>query len=403
MQVTDIRAKKIRNSRGEWTIEVLVRAGKHFGVGKAPSGASKGEHEAPAFPRGVDYSVRLVNSKIRKLLTGIKFEKFADLKNIESKLKAVKNLGGNPIIALEFALLNCLAKEKDKPLWKVLNARAKKMPMPLANVVGGGAHTKKKGALDVQEILLLPQVKKFEKAVKVNKEIYQEIAKKLKKVDKKFKREKTDEHAWITYLSEPHAFEAVKEVVDAYCKKKKVKVRLGVDFAASWLWKEKRYVWHKLDTGIFALGVEQEKDLVQALAERFDFYYLEDPLLENDFEGFAELRKKLPGRLIVGDDLTVTNPQRIKKAIKMKAINAVIIKPNQIGSLIKTKEAIDLAKKAGLVVVMSHRSGETDDATIAHLAFAWGADIVKFGVAGKERLAKLKELIKIEKNINKNK
>jgi len=399
MEVTDVRAKRIRNSRREWTIEVLVRAGKHIGVGKAPSGASKGEHEVIAFPKGVDYSVKLVNSKVKKLLLGVKFEKFEDLKKIERKLKAVKNLGGNPIIALEFALLNCLAKEKGKPLWKVLNPRARKIPMPLANVVGGGAHTKKKGALDVQEILLLPQVKKFEKAVKVNREIYQEIAKKLKKVDKKFKREKTDEHAWITYLSEPHAFEAVREVVDAYCKKKKVEVKIGVDFAASWLWKEKRYIWSRLDSGIYAFGPQGEMDLIQSLAERFDFYYLEDPLLEDDFKGFRELRDRMPNRLICGDDLTVTNPERIKKAIRMGSINAVIIKPNQVGSLIRTKEAIDIAKKNKIIIVMSHRSGETDDATIAHLAFAWGADIVKFGVAGEERLAKLNELIKIERSL----
>ena len=399
MEVTGIKAKRIKNSRNQWTIRVEVHSHKFIGVGKAPSGASTGEHEVTAFPKGVDYSVKLVNTKVSKLLTGIRFNKFEDLKKIENKLKKIKNLGANAVIALEFALLNCLAKEKNKPLWKVLNSRARKMPMPLANVVGGGAHTKKKHVLDIQEILLLPQVRKFEWAVKINTEIYKELKKKLKKVDKKFKSEVTDEHAWVTYLSEPYAFESVREVVDAYQKKHKIKVKIGVDFAASTLWREKRYVWTHLDSAIFAFGPKGEIDLVQSLAENYNFYYLEDPLLEEDFRGFRELKDKLPNRLICGDDLTVTNPERIKKAVRMGAINAIIIKPNQIGSLIKTKQAVDISKKAGLTVVVSHRSGETNDATIAHLAFAWGADIVKFGVAGEERLAKLNELIKIEKSL----
>ncbi|MBD3263049.1 hypothetical protein GF374_01575, partial [Candidatus Woesearchaeota archaeon] len=197
MEVTGIKAKRIRNSRRQWTIRVEVRSGRHVGVGKAPSGASKGEHEAVAFPEDVDYSVKLVNSKVKKSLVGTKFEKFSDLKKIERKLKKFKKLGGNPVIALEFALLNCLAHVKEKPLWRVLNPRVKKMPMPLANVVGGGAHTKKKGVLDVQEILLLPKTKKFKDAVKINTEIYKQLRKELKKKDKKFKGKTTDEHAWI--------------------------------------------------------------------------------------------------------------------------------------------------------------------------------------------------------------
>ncbi len=394
MKVTDVKVKKILNSRKEPTIAVSVNGS----AGKAPSGASKGRHEAPAFPKGIDFAVKLINSKIGKKLKGIEFKGFMDLKKIEKILP--KNLGANPIVALEFALLNALANEKKKPLWKILDPNAKKMPMPLANVIGGGSHTKKNG-LDVQEILILPEAKSFSQAVKINTEIYNRLGKELRNIDKKFKKEKTDEHAWITYISEPEVLELLNKIVKEFEANYKIKIRIGIDFAASRLYKNNRYIWQKLvkadGIGLFGFSRQGQIELIESLADRFNLYYLEDPLSEDDFSGFAELRRKLKGRLICGDDLTVTNPKRIKKA-KGK-INAIIIKPNQIGSLVKTKQAIDIAKRLGIIPIMSHRSGETDDSTISHLAFAWQVPIVKFGVAGKERLAKLNELIKIEKSI----
>jgi len=376
MLVTDVRATKIKNSRGEPTIQISVN---NVGYGSAPSGTSKGKHEAVAYPKGIDYAVKFVNSKLRKSLLKFKFNRFEDLKNIEAKLP--KDFGANPTIALEFALLNALATNKDKPLWQILNSKARKMPRILANVVGGGAHAPKFKTSDIQEILLSPNTRKIENDVRATLEFHSELRNLLRA------KKQDDEGAWISNLNLNDTFEILLEVTG---------YERGIDVAASQLYKNGKYYWKHL------WGVADKKkqiEIIKSLADEYDLFYVEDPLQQEDFAGFAELRKKLPDVMICGDDLTATNLDRLKLAVKKKSINAIIIKPNQCGSLIKTKEVFDFAVKNGITPIVSHRAGETFDATIAHLAFAWQAPFVKFGIAQKQRMAKLNELIKIEKNL----
>lgn len=381
MRVTSITASKIKNSNGKNTIQVIVNK---TGIGSAPSGESKGKFEAVDYPNGIDFSINLVNKTISKSLVGFQFDGFSNLKKLEVKLPS--NLGANPIIALEYALLNALAHEKTMPLWKILNPKARKMPRILANVVGGGAHAPEKfRTLDIQEILLSPLTGILKKDVYGTLEFYNELAFTLQS------KQTDEEGARIVNKTIEEVFETLLKVTG---------YERGIDIAASQLYKNGKYHWKHLWGGMPKTNDKKYQiDAITYLAREFNLFYVEDPVHQDDFEGFAELRKRLPGVMICGDDLTVTNLSRLKTAIKMKSINAIIIKPNQAGSLIKAKEVFDYAVKNGITPIISHRGGETMDATIAHIAFAWQAPFVKFGIGQKERMAKLNELIKIEKSL----
>ena len=208
----------------------------------------------------------------------------------------------------------------------------------------------------------------------------------IKKSDKTFKSEKNDENAWRTSLNE-------KEVLDVL---KNVSQDLGVDIASSNFYKRKKYKYEnpKLDrTG------DEQFLYVSNLIKNYNLLYIEDAFDEEDFENFAKLVKKFPDRLIVGDDLVVTNSKRLKKAIEKKSVNAIIVKPNQCGSLLEVKRVCKLAKENNIKLVFSHRSGETEENILADIAFGFGADFFKCGITGKEREAKLKRLIEIEENL----
>jgi len=383
MLIKQIKAIKILNSRAEPTIAVEVKSRDGFtGWGAAPSGASKGKHEVPAYGKNIEQSISYINK-----LNLNTFDSFGDLERVEEKVD-VKKAGANGIIALEFALLNLLSQEEKKPVWKILNPRARGTPMPLGNVIGGGAHADSK--FDVQEILISPKTKTFSQAALLNARIYGDVKEALEKKDKLFTGGTTDEGAWMTSLSDLEAIELV------YDTSRKYKVRLGLDIASSHFYKNNKYVWQNYAKGKKIIADKKKQiELVKEMSTKFKLFYIEDPLQEEDFSGYAELNKNLKN--ICGDDLTTTNIERLKQAIKQKSIAYIIIKPNQIGSLIQTKQVFDLAVKKGIIPVISHRSGETDDVTISHLAKAWQAPLIKCGIASGERIAKINELIKIEK------
>ena len=177
---------------------------------------------------------------------------------------------------------------------------------------------------------------------------------------------------------------------------KEFNIPLGIDIASSEFYKRGRY--HYLNPRL-ERSPEEQLEYISNLIENYNLFYLEDPFHEDDFESFSELLKKFPKKLVVGDDLTVTNLKRLKKAIQMKSINGIIVKPNQNGSLIEVKQVCELAKENNIKIIFSHRSGETDETILADLAFGFGADFFKCGITGKERGAKLKRLIEIEENI----
>src|SRR3989339_550811 len=268
---------------------------------------------------------------------------------------------GNTILAFEFALLKALAKEQKKEIWELINPNAKKFPRLVGNCIGGGLHSNIKGAKkpDFQEFLLIPDTKTVKEAWELNKKAKKEAEELLKNADKKFKSEKNDEDAWITSLNEKQVLEILS----------KLNLPMGLDIAASSFYARKNY------------------------------NYSNPMLRRSSDEQVGKLTKLFPNRLIVGDDLTVTNQKRLEQAIREKSINALIVKPNQCGSLIEVKNVVKLAKKNNLKIIFSHRSGETEESILADLAFGFQADFFKSGITGKEREVKIKRLIEIEDSL----
>jgi len=364
-----IFAKKIFNSRNQATIEVNYNG---F-TASAPLGISTGKYEAKSFMKKIDEEILNFNKKAPDL-EKIKINEFNDLEKVEHHLR---RFGANTIIALEFAILKYHN-------YKFFNGE--KLPRPLGNCVGGGLHFKGKSTL-IQEFLVIDKHSHtFVDSAFNNIKAHRLIHELLEKEDKNFKKKLNDEGAWVTSLDDEQVLDLMREVCN------KLRLELGIDVASSHFYNGNSYVHDNKK-----LSKNEQIRWIKKLIDNYNLYYVEDPLHEDDFSGFRELNNG--NCLICGDDLIATNLERLKNAIKEKSINSVIIKPNQIGSLIEMKKVVDLAKKYNMINVISHRSGETTDNSISHLAVKLEIPIIKCGIYGKERESKIKELIKIEKSI----
>jgi len=395
MNIKRVYAKKILDSRGQSTIVVFVNSNSGKQWCAAPSGKSKGKYEKKSYSHGgIENDIQYLNSYD---FSKTKIEKFKDLKKIETEVG--KKIGANSLYALEAALLKCLAKSEKKELWEWLNPDVKKIPLPVGNCIGGGSHSISDKKPDFQEFLFLPETDSFKHAVKINRKAWKLAKVILKEVDDKFKVTVNDENAWETSLQNEQCLNLMEDIREKIYIKERVKLHIGLDVAASTFYEGGKYKYYNPRK---FLDKKQQIFYIGNLITKYKILYIEDPLDEEDFAGFKKLLKEAAEHsLIVGDDLTTTNPERLKKAIKNKSINAIIIKPNQIGSLLKMKEAVVLAEKAKLKIIFSHRSGETNDTTIADLAVGFDADFIKTGIWGKGRKEKLKRLMKIEKEIEK--
>ncbi len=381
MKIKKLVAREIKDSRGNPTIEITVN--RKFSA-SCPSGASTGKNEVAAFPvGGPPVAVSFLNKF--KDFEGLNFEKFEDLSQVEYLLR---NVGANSIVALQLAILKALS---DDNIWQFLNARANYLPIPLGNCVGGGIHTKF-SASDFQEFLLLPRAKVLHDAIFANNYIYNYVSKKIGT------KLKTDEGAWAPYMDAGSVLQVLRDASDFAYDEVGVKVDLGLDVAASQMWHGMMYSYkfYSKTTKARKLSRTEHIAFLSDLIKEFDLRYVEDPVQEDDFDGFKSflIHSNL---LVCGDDLVCTNIERLKKAVGK--INAVIIKPNQIGSLVKAKEVVDFAKANDITPVISHRSGETMDTWLSHLAVGWQIPIIKCGIFGKERVVKLKELKKIQEQI----
>jgi enolase len=331
----------------------------------------------------------------------ISFNSFEDLEKFEDIIKCYDKsenwslIGGNTVFAFESAILKAIALSNKQDLWQFLNEKAKKLPMPVGNCIGGGQHTKSDKKSDFQEFLFIPQTKNFIDAFFMNLHAYKNAKSLVIEKDKLWKGQLTDEKAIASSLSTDEILDIMAKVSETLSQKFGSELRIGVDAAASTLFHDGKY--HYLNPKSEKTS-EKQIEFMQKLIKDNDLFYAEDPIQEDDFEGFAKLTKKSKS-LVVGDDLTCTKPSRLLEAIKNKSVNAVIVKPNQNGSLLKTKEFVDIAKKNKITPIISHRSGETLDSTISDLAVAWNIPFIKTGILGKERFAKLNRLIKIEREI----
>jgi enolase len=270
------------------------------------------------------------------------------------------------------------------------------LPHPLGNVIGGGKHARGKSP-DIQEFLVLPvKVNTFLDAAKANILVHQRVGSYLLKKDKTFTGGRGDEGAWAPNLRNEDALEIVTKACEEVSDETGIKCRVGLDMAASSLWNLKKecYVYPRdkvdKDSG-------EQLEFVLDLVRKYKLAYVEDPLHEEDFENFAELTKKVKKCLICGDDLFVTNKERLAYGIEKGVANAIIIKGNQVGTLTDAWETTILGQRAEYVTVMSHRSGETTEAHIAHLAVAFRCPIIKAGVVEGARIAIINELIRIER------
>ncbi len=385
--IKEVSAKAVFDSRRERTISVSVKTDVGSFSASAPNGKSKGRNETKSYIKSIDEDIKALK-KMSEYFSSEKIEKFEDLRRIEDIVD--RQIGANTLFALEAAILKAVAKEQKKQIWQLINPKARKMPRLVGNCIGGGKHSKGAGSSgkkpDFQEFLLIPNLKSVKESQEKNKALKEEAERLLKEKDEKFEAKKSDEDAWVTSLNEKEVLEIMK----------KLGVQFGVDIASSSFFSRKKYHYENPQ---LTRTKDEQFDYISNLVRNFSIFYIEDPFDEEDFESFSRLLKKFPDSLIVGDDLTVTSSKRLEKAIKMKSINAIIIKPNQCGSLLEVQRVCEMADKNGIKKVFSHRSGETEESILADIAFGFGADFFKCGITGKERVSKIKRLIEIEKKL----
>jgi enolase len=402
-QITQVKARKIFDSRGKEAIEIDLIASNVLGRSSSPSGASTGRWEVKSYPQGgVKEAIRFVEDIVSPKIVGMEL----DVKQIDQTLHEMdksanfERLGGNTAYAISLAAARAGANSRGVPLFSYLSEfNQSDIPYPLGNVIGGGMHARG-GKTDVQEFLVLPtKSETFVEAAEANIRVHGQVANILEKKRVDFSG-RGDEGAWVVPLETEQALEILSEACSQVSDETGVKLKIGVDMAASTLWDEQEnvYVYQRDKRKIHE---SDQIDFVVELANKFHLGYIEDPVHEESFEGFSEITTKTSNTLICGDDLFTTNVERIKKGIKENAGNAVIIKPNQIGTLTDATEAAKISKQANYILVVSHRSGESCGSEISHLAVALAAPIIKLGVIGGERMAKINELIRIEEIIGK--
>ncbi|WIV67729.1 phosphopyruvate hydratase [Natrialbaceae archaeon AArc-T1-2] len=393
--ITDVRLRRVLDSRGNPTVEadVLTESGG-FGRAAAPSGASTGEYEA--IERPPNEAIAAAREHAVPRLVG---EAYAgNQREVDGILRAAdgtddfSEIGANSAVAISMAAAKAGADVLGAPLYQHLGGtfRGENFPVPLGNVVGGGEHAA--DATDIQEFLVAPVgAPSVADAVFANAAVHGEVAALLE--DRGVPSGKGDEGAWAPSIDDAEAFEIVDEAVETVAEDVGFEIGFGLDMAAAEMYDAEEGVYEYSDR---TRDTDEQIEYVADLVSEYDLVYVEDPLDEDDYEAFAELTEEVGDRtLICGDDLFVTNTDRLATGIEEGAANSILIKPNQIGTLSDAFDAVELATKNGYDAVISHRSGETEDATIAHLAVATDAPFIKTGAVGGERTAKLNELIRI--------
>ena len=388
MLIKDVKARIIKDSRKAETIAVSVNGAEWA---SSPNGKSVGEYETPSYYRSLKWCVDFLNAWCDEIVV----KKFEDLARVEKAickklgLKNAREFGANSLYAFESAVLKALAFEKGKELFEIIG-KPKRIPFPVGNVIGGGVHSSGvKDRPNFQEFLVIPQSNKFSDNLKIMQFIYSETGKKLNA------KIVNDEGAWLVSTDDENALRILDGVRTNAEKRFKTKIGIGLDIASSTLFKDNHYRYNT-----HSHSPQTQKYYIDKLISEYNLGYAEDPLEQKDFKGFAEINKTKGQKcLIVGDDLTATQYDRLVGAIRTNSINAMIIKPNQNGSLLELKKIFDLCCKNKIKTVLSHRSGETLDSALADYAVGFGADYIKCGVATKWREAKLNRLREIERHL----
>ena len=406
-----IIAREILDSRGNPTIEVDVTLSDgSLGRAAVPSGASTGEHEAVELRdndtlrylgKGVKKAVKIVNTTIANEIIGLDALNQKNIDEAMISLDGTSNkskLGANSILGVSIAVAKSASNSKKMPFYEYINQnKTYTMPIPMMNIINGGSHADNN--VDFQEFMVFPiGARSFSNALQMGTEIFHQLKKVLK--NKNLSTSVGDEGGFAPNLKSNHeAIEVILKAIDNAGYKAGKNVYIALDVAASELFDKDKYI---IKSENRSLSSDQMISYYQNIIETYPIISIEDGLDENDWGGWSLMNETLGDKVqIVGDDLTVTNINRLQKAIDLKAMNAILIKLNQIGTLTETLDAIALAKKADFGAIISHRSGETEDTTIADLAVASGVGQIKTGSASRtDRICKYNQLLRIEENLS---
>ena len=401
-KITSIEGRIIYNSRGSKTIEVdIISENKFLGRVCAPSGASVGKYEATSFPNEKpEESLRILNENSQKFI-GLES---SDLKTVHETLRSIdqspnySKIGGALAFAVTIASMESASKSLDMPLFQILSSESSfRFPFPLGNILGGGAHAGP-GTPDIQEILVCAiGAKTIKEAIETNLSVHKELRHVLEKEDPNFTNGRGDEGGWAPKLENIKALELSAKACENLGFTLGKEVALGVDFAASTQWSEERqkYIY---DRAGFVNSSKQQIEFAANIIQKYKLIYAEDAVHEEAFDDMAELTAKFPHTLVTGDDLTVTNKDILTKAINLKSCNAAILKVNQAGSLYDAFEFAKVANQNNIKLITSHRSGESTDSQISHIGLATKSKMLKVGIVGGERVAKLNELIRLSEH-----
>ena len=410
--ITEVYAREILDSRGNPTVEVEVIL-EDGAVGRAavPSGASTGVHEAVELRdgdkerylgKGVTKAVDNVNDIIAEALIGLEATRQTEIDELLVRLDGTPNkgrLGANAILGVSMAVARAAASSVGLPLYLYLGGvAAKELPVPMMNILNGGEHADNN--VDIQEFMIMPVgAKSFSEALRMNAEIYHNLKALLK--EKGLSTALGDEGGFAPNLS--NNAEAIEVILEAVVKagyKPEKDIVIALDVASSEMYKDGKY--HLEGEGLVKTS-EEMVDYLAELCEKYPIISIEDGLAEDDWAGWKLLTKKIGKKVqLVGDDLFVTNEERLVQGINKGVANAILIKVNQIGTLTETFNAIETAKRAGYTCIISHRSGETEDTTLADIAVAVNAGQIKTGAPARtDRVAKYNQLLRIEEDLGK--
>ena len=411
--IQNIIARYILDSRGNPTVEVdVILSNGILGRAAVPSGASTGVYEAlelrdmgtSYMGKGVQNAIDNIHNKIKPILIncGINdIKKIDELMLNEDGSNNKSNLGANSILGVSLACLKAGANANQLPLFRYINElypNQFKMPIPMMNILNGGSHAD--NLLDIQEFMIYPDgFSSFEDSLQAGTEIFHNL-KKILKINK-YNTNIGDEGGFAPSLkSNQEALDLIMEAIQIAGYKPEEEINLALDVAASEMYNKETQLY-KLKAENKEYGNQEMIDYYSNLAKEYPIVSIEDGLDENDWKGWSQLTEKIGDNVqIVGDDLTVTNYNRLKKAIELNAINAILIKLNQIGSFTETMDTIKLAQENNLGIIISHRSGETEDTTIADLAVATGVGQIKSGsLCRTDRTAKYNQLLRIEEQL----
>jgi len=401
-KITSVKARILYNSRGSKTIEIDILSDNQF-LGRvcAPSGESVGKYEAQSFPSGKpENSLRIINENSSKFVDLDP----SDLKSIHETLRSLdktpnySQIGGALAFAVTIAAMESASKALNEPLFQLIGkGKEFRFPFPLGNILGGGAHAGP-GTPDIQEILVCAiGSKSIKDAIETNLAVHKELRSVLEKEDSDFTNGRGDEGGWAPKLDNYKALELSAKACENLGFTLGKEVSLGVDFASSTQWNNEKKMYAYNRAG-FENSPEKQIDFVSDIIEKYKLIYAEDAVHEEAFDEMAELVSKFPNIYITGDDLIVTNKEILKKAISSKSCNAAILKVNQAGSLYDALEFADEASKNKINLITSHRSGESIDSHISHIGIGTNSKMLKVGVVGGERIAKLNELIRLSEH-----